>query len=123
MPIPSQPPATYIAQCIFAIFNGSGSSPHRGRGKRGGWRGHSHNNYNQYNGSLIVATMRVSLGRTTIVMVAIGNDTSQQGRTSGHDILDANFAARLGTLHSNVHSLCIMVIKLRPTFSLVMLQQ
>jgi hypothetical protein len=74
-------------------------------------------------GSLTVATMGVPPGIVTVVMVAIGNSRNQQGRTNGHDRLDANFVARLGTLHSNVHNLCIIGIKPRPTSPLMKLQQ
>jgi hypothetical protein len=63
-------------------------------------------------GSLTVATMGVPPGIITIAVVAITNSRSQHGRTSGHGRLNANFAALLGTLHNNVHSLCIMGINL-----------
>jgi len=72
-------------------------------------------------GNLTVATMGIPPGIISIVVVAIASSRSQHGRTSGHDRLDANFAALLGTLHNNVHSLCIMGIKPRPTSPLVML--
>jgi len=72
-------------------------------------------------GNLTVATMGVPFGIITVAVVAIANSRSQHGRISGHCRLDANFVALLGTLHNNVHSLCIMRIKPRPTSSLVML--
>jgi hypothetical protein len=72
-------------------------------------------------GNLTVATMRVPPGIITIAVVAIASSRSQHDRTSDHDRLDANFAALLGTLHNNVHSLYIMGIKPRPTSPLVML--
>ena len=50
LPTPSQPSSAYAAQYTFAGFNGSGSSPHRGRRRKGGCRGHSRSNYNQCNG-------------------------------------------------------------------------
>ena len=72
-------------------------------------------------GNLTMATMGVPPGIITRVVVAIASNISQHARTSGHGRLDANFAALLGTLHHNVHSLCIIGIKPRPTSPLVML--
>ena len=73
--------------------------------------------------SLTVEIVGASFSRIPVTMIATSSSRSQQGRTSGHNRLDANFPASLDTLHNNVLSLCIMGIKLRPTSPLVMLQQ
>ena len=44
-------PTPSLCICCTAAFvgcDGNGSSSHRGKGKRGGWRGNSRINYNQY---------------------------------------------------------------------------
>ena len=46
LPTASHPPSTYAAQHAFTGFNGRGSSSHRGRWRKGGWRGNSRSNYN-----------------------------------------------------------------------------
>jgi len=45
-PLLPKPSTAYAAQRAFAGFNGSGSSSHRDRGRRGDWRGNSRSNYN-----------------------------------------------------------------------------
>jgi len=45
LPIPS---LRICCTACLCWINGSGSSYHRGRGRREGWRGNSNSNYNQY---------------------------------------------------------------------------
>jgi len=49
LPTPTQLPSVFATQRGFLGFNGSGSSPHQGRGRHGGWR-NPRSNFNQFSG-------------------------------------------------------------------------
>jgi len=57
-------------------------------------------------GSLTVATVGVPPGIVTLAMVAIGSSRNQQGRTNGHDKLDANFVAWLALCTAIMFTTC-----------------
>ena len=73
--------------------------------------------------SLIVEIVGAPPSGTPGATAATGSSRNKEGYTSGLGRLDANFAATSDTLHSNALNLCIIGIKPRPTFFLVMLQQ
>jgi len=120
LPTPSHPPSAYVAQRAFTGFNDSGSSSHQGKGRRGGWKGNSRNNYNKYPVQPYHGNSGSSSWQNTR---SYNNSRNKEGNTSGLGRLDANFTTISNTLHNNALSLCIMGIKPRPTSPLVMLQQ